>query len=433
MVDDTNNIGCPSDDYSTAKERVSLFMIFLIPFIIGAVSITALPGANYVVVGMGVICAAGFAIGSLRGNIVFPPEALLFSGFLVWSGLGLFVAQVHLLVIGRMFTLFQLYVMTLIIFHFCTSTKTARYLLLAVLTGCFIVGLSAYLSGEYERAEVEGERAAGFALNANAFSMTLVYASAILFYFFKTWKSWILKAILAVSLVGIALLVIASGSRAGFISFLVLSAAWFLFSYGREVQKQPVTVIIMLIVLLFGLFILFSSLSDTTMGKRLDEMMNAFRESGASGGSLGLRQAMVGQGIAIIKKNPIIGIGLDQFRVVSGTGTYSHNNYIEVFYSTGIPGGILYYSIFLVLWLRLRRLGKLLPDPKSKELVSMAKALIIMVLISDMAVIDYYIKLHWIVMAILIGWSYHKEQQIQSLLATTKNEEEESEAKTEYC
>jgi O-antigen ligase len=281
--------------------------------------------------------------------------------------------------------------MIFMITHFASSTKAARYLLLAVLAGSFVVGLSAYLSGEYARAEFEGERAAGFALNSNSFAMTLVYATAIILYFFKAARSWILKAIFGITLISVATLIIASGSRAGFISFVILSAAWFLFSYGREVRKRPVTVIIMFIVLLFGLFILFSSLSGTTMGKRLDEMMADFHGASASAGSsIDLRQTMVKKGIQLIEKNPIIGIGLSQFAIVSGVGLYSHNNYLEIFCSTGIPGGILYYSIYLVLWLRMRRLGKILSDSKSKELVSMAKALIITIVISNTVVIDYW-------------------------------------------
>jgi hypothetical protein len=62
----------------------------------------------------------------------------------------------------------------------------------------------------------------------------------------------------------------------------------------------------------------------------------------------------------------------------------------------------------------------------------MAKAVIVMVLISNMAVICYYTKLHWILMAIFIGWSYHKEKEINSLLAVTQTEEQEFDAKMQY-
>ncbi len=414
MLENTELLENPAE-YPLESERLSLFMIFLIPFIIGAVSIAALPGANYVVVGIGAVCAAGFAIGSLRGNIVFPPETWLFSGFLMWSSLGFIVARVLSMVATTIFTLLQLYVMVIIIIHFCTSTKAARYLLLAVLTGCFIVGLSAYLSGEYRRvAEVAFEQASGFALNANAFSMILVYASAIVLYFFKTSKTLILKVIFTVGIIGIALLIIASGSRSGFISFVILSVVWFLFSYGREVLNRPGTVIIMFIVLLFGLLILFSSLSNTTMGKRLEQM----RGGGYGSASISERRELIQKGVFLILTHPLLGIGMSQFVVVSGYNLYSHNNYIEVFCGAGIPGGILFFSIYLVLWLRLRRLGKIVTDPKSKELVGMAKALLIMIFISNMSVICYYDKLHWIVMAILIGWSYHFERNIKVVIET---------------
>ena len=400
--------------YDEDNRPVSLFAIlFLGPFIISAIAISRLAGFNYLVVGFGGLCAAGYVISSIRSGFTFPKELLLFWIFFAWSILGVINAIAPSLFYVRLFTLFQFAVMILLLAHFSSSIGNIRVLFWAVLIGAAIIAVSAYVTGEYQRSETspgEAGRTAGLALNSNTFAMTLVYAAAILLFFFRTWKSWFLKGGIIVVMLIMARLVVASGSRKGFITFFMLLSAWFFLSYRKELFRRPVAFIIALIVIAGISAYLYFAASGTLMERRLEKA----REG--TGSSVSARRAMIKEGLGMIADHPLVGVGLDHFRLHSRFQTYSHNNYIEVATGSGIPGGIFYYLIFLVLLLRLRRLNKLPLDHHSRELLNMALAFLFVRLVVDLVLVSFTSKMSWIITAILIGWSFHEERRL--MLAT---------------
>ena len=61
------------------------------------------------------------------------------------------------------------------------------------------------------------------------------------------------------------------------------------------------------------------------------------------GGSTFTREAMYRRGWELFEQNPLFGVGYNQFRVVSGFGTYSHSTYAEILSSGGIMGAFIYF------------------------------------------------------------------------------------------
>ncbi|MHC4159108.1 MAG: O-antigen ligase family protein [Planctomycetota bacterium] len=405
-----DNDSYPPLDYVGSDDRsISFFIIFLIPFIVGAISVFGIRGLNFVVIGLGTVCAAAYLIATIRGRIAFPKELLLFAAFFCWGFCGIFIAEAPILFFARLRTLFQFLVMVAVITGSVRNLRTTRILLLTVLLGCLIVAASAYVSGEYTRAEIfKGERVTGLGLNANVFAMTLVYAAVVILYFFKTWKSLILKGGCIIALLVMGRFIIASGSREGFFSFLLLLFFWYVFSYKKEMFRHPFTFIVIGLVIVAVGVSFYLSIADTTMGRRLAEAFGGVDISVRS------RLDFYNIGFEIIADKPLFGVGLENYRIVEGVGTYSHSNYIEIFATTGIPGGIIYYAIFIVLWLRLRRLGKMPLEPKAMALVNTAKALWFIRLAGDFVRVSYHIKLNWILLAILIGWTYQLEQKMKT-------------------
>lgn len=57
------------------------------------------------------------------------------------------------------------------------------------------------------------------------------------------------------------------------------------------------------------------------------------------------RAEMLEQGLRLWKAAPVFGNGLDAFRGLSGQGTYSHNNYVELLCDLGVTGVLLFYAI----------------------------------------------------------------------------------------
>jgi len=154
----------------------------------------------------------------------------------------------------------------------------------------------------------------------------------------------------------------------------------------------------------------YTSTTDSTLGQRLKEGFESRTTSDSS------RIYFYQKGFELIVTNPFTGVGLGHFSIVSETGTYSHSNYTEVFVSTGFPGGILYFLIYMTLWLRLRRLGKLSIPPNAMALVNTGKAFLLVRMASDLAQVSYFSKINWILLAILIGWAYFYEHQYRETI-----------------
>jgi hypothetical protein len=180
------------------KDPLPLSLFLILPFVIGSIAVSAMPGWNYLVIGLGALSAAVFLMASLRGGFFVPKELILFMAFFVWSIFGLFVARVPEIVTERLRTMLQLVIMAMIVSYYARNTRCVNWLFWGILVGVLIVSVGAVMTGEYARAEVVGEdtRVAGFIMNANAFSRAVCYGIAILLYFFRFTRSKILKLII---------------------------------------------------------------------------------------------------------------------------------------------------------------------------------------------------------------------------------------------
>ena len=72
------------------------------------------------------------------------------------------------------------------------------------------------------------------------------------------------------------------------------------------------------------------------------------------------RKWFIDTGLQIWKEEPFFGKGLGQFSIISGSGAYSHNNYIELLVSGGILALVLYYLLYLVIIYKSYRTHRLL-------------------------------------------------------------------------
>ncbi|MBC8393199.1 MAG: O-antigen ligase family protein [Deltaproteobacteria bacterium] len=406
--EDSNGVW-PTD----TRQSIPLSIIFVLPFVLSAISIALMPGFNRIVIGLGVLAFFVFCFYSIRAGFLMTPELKCLIAYFVFATMGIFVAKQPQIFFIKYRTTIQILLMTVMILNYSRSTGMVKLIFFTVFLGCVVVAASAVWTGDYARAETEGERVAGFAVNANSFAINLIFATMISLYFFKAWKSWFLK----IGLIGLILvfgrLILASGSRKGFIGFMATLFFWFLFSYGAQIKKKPFAFVMGLIVVvsIAGLFYVWSkgSLVEERFGKRVEE---------------DVRIPMYISGFKIIASHPLLGVGLDSYRLYAPFGTYSHSTYIEVFSGTGVFGGLAYYSIYVVLWFRLWRLGKYPLRLQEQELVAIGKMFIVLRCMLDFVTVSYADKLNWIFFAVLIGWTYSMERQLK--------EESQSQLMDEY-
>lgn len=153
-------------------------------------------------------------------------------------------------------------------------------------------------------------------------------------------------------LILLVLLTLLSGSRK---AFLVLFLGIFLFyisKKGNLAKKIKYCIIglfgaMILIYLTFSVRFLYDIL-----GHRIENLIINLQTDQVTDSSIRWRNLMVAYGLEFFSNSPIIGNGIDTFRILFGRyfpkfATYAHNNYVELLADTGITGFIIYYSIFI--------------------------------------------------------------------------------------
>lgn len=397
-----------------SPQPVPLSIVFPLLFVFGAISVATLHGFNYAVIGLGVLTVIVFIMSSINDGFKIAPELKYFAGFILWGALGIFMVEYLALYISKLRTLIQLFVMVLLLSYYAKNVRSTKWLLISVLLGIAIISIAAIYSGDFARAEIDGEQArlGGITGNSNAFSIAIAYATLIVLYLFRTTRSLVVKVAMVALLFLFARFIIASGSRKGFIGFILIMSSWTFFSYRKEFFKRPhVAIVAIMAIFAVGAYS-FVRLQDSVMMNRFIRGGEELTDSAAEG-SVGLRKTMIQSGIEITLSNPIMGVGFDHFRIRSLMGMYSHNNYVEVFSNTGVPGGLLYYMVYIVLLVRLIKLSKFDLTFNEKEMLDIAKVYLLVRVVLDIVVVSYYTKIDWIMFSIFIGFTFNLQNELK--------------------
>ena len=106
-------------------------------------------------------------------------------------------------------------------------------------------------------------------------------------------------------------------------------------------------------------------------------------------------------------ENPLLGIGLDNFRTLQwsemggSVGTYAHSNYIELFAGTGILGVLVYYTAWMMVFFRtMKRLIRV------RVAAQISGVLLLIMFAYDFAAVSYYNKVAWVIYALILAGVY---------------------------
>jgi len=400
MIDDTNVIDFPDDDYSTAKERVSFFMLFLCPLIVLMTTASYVEGASKITIGYGVICGIAFLLG---GKIKFYKETLFFMLFILWSFTGFFIAASLPAIFMSFTSLIQLFALFFMVSSLCTNLVNIKCVLFSFLVGGCIVAYLSISSGEYKLAEFGGEKArtAGIVGNANAFAFLVDCLLIILLCFFHLTKSKILKGIILCPIPLCFRLIVSSGSRSGFLGFVVILGLWYCLFYFKLTFKKPLLALFVTVIMIgFGMYVV-KNLAYTTLLKRFTV---ATRETS--------RVDLVKRGLRVAADRPVLGVGLGNFVFYSSYEQYAHNNYVELLADTGVLGAGLYYGIYACIISKLFKLRKQVTSPMFK--------MILIYILFDLLIrqnfgVTYSQKETYIFLAVAVGYLNNCSQDQSSL------------------
>lgn len=185
--------------------------------------------------------------------------------------------------------------------------------------------------------------------NANSFGlMTTVFYTGTMVTLINTDNKY-LKYILMVAIILDLHLMVLTGGRK-FLLYAVVFLFITLLTKGKVSASRLiiVSVITGIVVLVGSYLIMHNSYLYDAIGYRFDGM-----SKGQAQGVDDQEDLMV-KGIELFLQRPLFGWGVSGFATASGTGFYSHSNYVELLADFGIVGTLLYYSNLLwcasVLW-----------------------------------------------------------------------------------
>lgn len=243
---------------------------------------------------------------------------------------------------------------------------------------------------------LEGYRLSVSGINANRLATVLAYAMIILTYeLLKKEKSERGFKDYA-ALVLFVITIILTGSRKG---LLIPFVGIYLLICARRPKKilkySLITVAVILVVM--HLIMNVKPLYDI-LGFRVEAVLQFLQQEEFDEGSLATRDKFITLGWELAQLKPIWGHGLDCFRLLKGSyGTYSHSNYIEILYSLGWVGLLLYYFPHVYYLVRLLATWK-----KKLVATNLLLALFVPFLVCDYMNVTYFERLYLLIPAIVI-------------------------------
>ena len=292
------------------------------------------------------------------------------------------------LTLNRMSTVIETVLCLYVVYiNFSEDSDSNSFLDVIRWTGYFV---SIYAISTYGMSTIRYIIQAGDRLDndfANINSIGLIAAYSLIITFAKIYNkefSWdILFSIPA------AIITVASGSRKALLAVIIgISIIYFVKEVGKS--KNAISALLRLFftigIIVAAIFVMLSIPALRPTVQRLTYTLNMFTGAGRTDTSSLNRMNYIQIGFEQFKKTPIFGIGIDNSRVISGTGKYLHSNVFELLACGGIVGTIAFYWGFIYLLNLLR---------KSKNMdinTILCIALIIIQLVLDFAQVSYFSK-----------------------------------------
>lgn len=260
-------------------------------------------------------------------------------------------------------------------------------------------------------------------VNENIFGISAAYLFGFLMYAAKKAK-W-RKIFIDVMLVVLLLIILLTGSRKALLMAALFVVAFFLFWSPEKGSTDTVIRIIGLtaaciaaILLVMNVEVLYNA-----VGNRLESLYRQWILGEDVDGSAITRNNMIAIGLELfLSMNPIFGLGLNNFKYLSGYWTYSHNNYIELLCSLGIVGilvfyvPLIYFTVQAFLLWRKRVPGAILP-----------LTILVLQFVNDWGQVSYYSFQINIFLGIAIGYVYVMEKRQREKEAMLEREREQRE------
>ncbi len=320
--------------------------------VMGGVQIYVLPLINKVLGAGLIICLALM----FRKGQKIPVEALCYFAFVFWAFIGgmLFAQDINA-VWTKSFTLLQMgfFFLSVIVSHSLKSNITVSLYTFYFL-GTILAGLT-FLGGNTQSLLNAGGniRLAIAGINPNGLGEVWLFNILACFYLIATTQRRYIKIFASFSIPLCVWLILLTGSRKMFLALIIMAIIWFSLIYIKNFLKMIILLVSLVILVVIFQHIIYRNWVKTPMSIRFNLLQEGDLFSGVE-----VRKNLYLEGVEIFIANPVTGVGLGNFRIISEHQSVSHSDYIEIFATTGVIGAFFYYPIYFIPWRRLSRLNR---------------------------------------------------------------------------
>jgi len=199
--------------------------------------------------------------------------------------------------------------------------------------------------------------------------------------------------------------VVLSASRGAFAVLIATAILWPTLCLVGGSRFKMKAVLGALVVFILAYWTFQFVIQDTYMGTRF------VRSTHMEDRSTRVRFDLVFIGLRIFAENPIFGCGLGQFGIASETGYYAHNEVAEILSTTGLPGFLIYFSVYVLAWRRPARSLEGPCDSRFAYRVNMARMILLIMLLSGSLSRPNFISQDTMfLLALVVGTSHWAER-----------------------
>lgn len=342
-----------------------------------------------------IVLACSFKLKGLSGIVYYRDlSTFIFWVFSLMTAVsGLLVASNYSYFAKAVVDNFEYAIIMGIIVWVSKREESVNWILNILLLVFSLLAITAVFQGKYVNARL----VLGLSGNSNDLGIKMVYALFCLMIVIVTTRRKFLKLSLCVGLILLYLyVVVLTSSRKSLIVSILLLLMFVLSIVPRHLSsiKRKIFIIMMPvlgIVLYRVVMIYFPTFEETKMYSRLEY----------SSEGLATRLELINESIEMFKRNPVFGIGLNNFKVYSSSNMYSHSTFAETIACTGVVGFILFSMFFISIILRLFSLLK--QGNKNKVALRMSFTGIIVIAVLSLGIIVYYDYASMLMLAVIIS------------------------------
>ncbi|QLY39823.1 O-antigen ligase family protein [Hujiaoplasma nucleasis] len=244
----------------------------------------------------------------------------------------------------KTFTLFQLFIVSFALINYFDRIEKIYFALKSFVYGGLFAAIYVLLNIDLDNIRRFGDVLG----NENTIGMIIATSSifSLSFYLYSHKFKWILPLPLFITIV------LLTGSRKATI-FLMLGFLFIVFMKNKSNISQLLkTLFITTLIIVIFIFAVFSiEIFYNIIGQRLENLYYYLSSGETSEGSIISRARMTSYGFDWFLSKPLLGYGIDNYRVLYGNtffeAKYSHNNFIELLVGVGIVGLFLYLMYYL--------------------------------------------------------------------------------------